>query len=630
MSYKLRTIVIVALTIIAEQLKAQSVQDLLVKAYVVADSEQIYLKQAQDLAKHDSDIAEIYFWKNAKACDTNNIDSGLFYGNKAITLLTKLEKWKKICNVKNNIAKYYRNSGNYDVAIKFSLEALQIAEQKKLWRWQIDLLSMISLCYHDWEDYDKGIQFGKKSLALCESHKDSIDYRRLSFALNTLAINHDDNGEHEEAIRLHKLNIERAKNTKDTLYSLSSLNNIGNSLRQMKKYKEALPWIYTSLDITERTKDDPSTKPYYSYQKATLCTNLGNIFSITGELKKADSVIALAKKWSTESEDAEKLRDYYSLAYEHAKRNNRLEEALTAQEQYLNIRDSLYNAKRLATVTEMETKYNVAQKEKSLLEAKAENIQRSKLAQVLGLVALASVIIGFLLFRQQKIKRLQEAQAYQLKEAIAQVETQNKLHHQRLTISRDLHDNIGAQLTFIISAVDNLKYAYKAVDESIINRLSKIGSFTRETITDLRDTIWAMNSDEFSFEDMRMRLTNAMDVAKNSGQQMQFDFDVAEDLSTAKINTLQGINLYRCLQEAVNNAMKHAQASSIKVSIVKAGAEIIATIKDDGKGLDKQTVQASNGLTNMRNRMEEINGSATIDSTIGVGTTIILKFITPS
>jgi signal transduction histidine kinase len=626
MSIKLKTILVVTLTVFAANIYAQGVNDLLIKAYMATDSQQIYLQQAESLAKHDSDYAEIYFWKNAKACDTNNIDSGLFYCTKAIAILTKLQKWKRICNIKSNIGKYYRNAGQYDVATKYMLEGLQVAEQKKLWRWQIDLLCMVSLCYHDWENYTKGIEFGKKALALCEARKDSVDYRQVNLTLNALAISHDDNGEHEEAIRLHKKNITKAKTQQDSIYALSSLNNIGNSLRQLKRYKEALPWIYTSLDLTERTKDLPSTRIYYEYQKATICTNLGFIFSNTGEEKKADSVIALAKQWSIKSEDAEKLRDYYSLAYEHAKRNNRLEEALAAQEQYLSIRDSLYNAKRLATVTEMETKYNVSQKEKSLLEAKAENMQRAKVMQILGLVAVASVIIGFLLFRQQKNKRLQEAQAYQLKEAIAEVETQNKLHHQRLSISRDLHDNIGAQLTFIISAVDNLKYAYKSADEKVLNSLSKIGSFTRETITDLRDTIWAMNTDEFSFEDMRMRLTNAMDVAKNSGKQIQFDFEVANELNEIKINTLQGINLYRCLQEALNNALKHAQASTIKVSITKIEHSITALIKDNGIGLDVQHVQASNGLANMRQRMQEIAGSAGIASVIGSGTVVTLQF----
>jgi signal transduction histidine kinase len=608
--------------------KAQSVSDLLMKAYFSADSQQIYLKQAQNLVKHDSDIALIYFWKNAKSCDTGNIDTGIYYANKAIPILSKLNKWKVVCNAYNNIGKAYRVAGNYDVAIQYFFKGLSVAEQKKLWRWQVDLLGMISLSYHDWEDYVKGIEFGNKAIAMCKTYADSVDYRKFNLAYNTLAINYDDNGSHEEAIRLHKICVARARNFDDSIIGISSIMNIGNSLRQLKRYKEALPWIYSALDVNERGGVKGSNAQYYDYQKATCYTNLGYIFSGLGDIKKADSAIALAKKHSLASNDAEKLRDYYSLAYEHARKQNRLEEALTAQEQYLQIRDSLYNAKRLATVTEMETKYNVAQKEKSLLIAKAESARRSRLMQIFGLLAIASTIIGFLFFRQQKLRRQQEAQAFELQAAIAQVETQNKLHHQRLSISRDLHDNIGAQLTFIIGAVDNLKYAYRTIDESIIKQLTKIGSFTRETITDLRDTIWAMNNDELSFAEMRSRLTNSMEMAKTNEQTIAFDFTIDQTLDSLKINSLQGINLYRCLQEAVNNAVKHAQATSINVDVTKQENALVATVQDNGKGFDERTAQLSNGLSNMRNRMEEINGSAEINSQLDTGTTITFKFIT--
>ena len=93
-------------------------------------------------------------------------------------------------------------------------------------------------------------------------------------------------------------------------------------------------------------------------------------------------------------------------------------------------------------------------------------------------------------------------------------ENQNKLHEQRLAISRDLHDNIGAQLTFIISSVENLKFGFPNIDNKIKNQLTKVGDFTRETIIELRDTIWAMNSNEFAIQDLKIRLTNFIEKAK--------------------------------------------------------------------------------------------------------------------
>jgi signal transduction histidine kinase len=80
-------------------------------------------------------------------------------------------------------------------------------------------------------------------------------------------------------------------------------------------------------------------------------------------------------------------------------------------------------------------------------------------------------------------------QESQLKLAISKIETQNKLQQQRLDISRDLHDNIGAQLTFIISSVDNIKYGFEIENPNLNSKLDRISNFTKSTIVELRDTI---------------------------------------------------------------------------------------------------------------------------------------------
>src|SRR5690606_7568364 len=135
----------------------------------------------------------------------------------------------------------------------------------------------------------------------------------------------------------------------------------------------------------------------------------------------------------------------------------------------------------------------------------------------------------------------------------------NSLQEQRLTISRDLHDNIGAQLTFIISSIENLQYGFKITNEKLTNKLTNISSFTKETIYELRDTIWAMNKDKISLEDLQIRTTNFIEKAAIASEGMELKFDVDPELNKdTTFTSVQGMNIYRIIQEAINNALKYA------------------------------------------------------------------------
>jgi len=174
-----------------------------------------------------------------------------------------------------------------------------------------------------------------------------------------------------------------------------------------------------------------------------------------------------------------------------------------------------------------------------------------------------------LIYRQQRLKNQQQEQEFELKSAISKIETQNKLHEQRLSISRDLHDNIGAQLTFVISSIDNLKYGNKITDSKINNQLTKISDFTKSTIIELRDTIWAMNNSEFKVEDLYARILNFIEKAKSAKDDIHFKFVIDDQLKSLTFSSVIGINLYRTIQEAVNNAIKYSEAKDIEVKVKK-------------------------------------------------------------
>ena len=193
-----------------------------------------------------------------------------------------------------------------------------------------------------------------------------------------------------------------------------------------------------------------------------------------------------------------------------------------------------------------------------------------------------------------------------------------------MSISRDLHDNIGAQLTFIISSVENLKFGFPTVEESIKSQLTKISDFTKTTIVELRDTIWALNASEFSFEDLTSRIYNFIEKAQSAKENIAFQFIIDDRCKSQKFTSLEGVNLYRTIQEALNNAIKYAEATEISVRVQPLEKGIFIQIEDNGKGFNLKKVELGNGILNMQKRIEEIGGTFTLQTEFSKGTQILI------
>uniref|UniRef100_UPI00258634D8 sensor histidine kinase n=1 Tax=Algoriphagus sp. TaxID=1872435 RepID=UPI00258634D8 len=225
-------------------------------------------------------------------------------------------------------------------------------------------------------------------------------------------------------------------------------------------------------------------------------------------------------------------------------------------------------------------------------------------------------------YYRQKNKNLQLEQEAKLQAIYAEQETQKKLAEQRNRISSDLHDNIGAQLTFIVSSLNQLKFG-NLTKEQLGEKIDRISSFTVDTVNELRDTIWAMNKDAISVEDLQLRLAGLIQKAQESCPQIQFELKIDEGVTPQlHLNSLEGVNLYRIAQEALNNAIKHAEAGKIEIFITQENdANICLSVMDNGKGFDEKNPDG-NGMNTMRTRAERIGKELKIESQAGSGTFI--------
>ena len=189
---------------------------------------------------------------------------------------------------------------------------------------------------------------------------------------------------------------------------------------------------------------------------------------------------------------------------------------------------------------------------------------------------------------------------------------EKKFAEEKLNISRELHDNIGSHLTFMISSVDNLVYQEK--EQAKIDKLNNISNFGRNSMKDLRTTIWAMKHDGGTLQQLILKITELKNALGG-----QLDVEIINRTNPAlTLNALQMLNIHRIAQEAIQNTIKYAEATALTVLLEEAASDQLRlTISDNGKGFDTATAGNGNGLQNMAYRASEIGGEITFDSRPG-------------
>ena len=560
------------------------------------------------IAQVYSDVGAVYFRKG----DFQNSKKNYLTAYK----IRKARKdYKGLAKINNNLANIYEKNQQYELAMTSFLDALQYFESVNDQKNSHVTKGNIGLLLLKLKNYPKALNYISDVVQYQEKNNATVELCVSCLNLGNVYLQMNDT---VNALRQYNKSLKYCTAVGDKKGVSSAYNNIASIKTEQKKSKEAIALYVKSQKVRKELNSD--------IDKANFDLNVAEQYMLASRYDEAKQLLLSSKNIFEKKKLYDKLQiNYKSLINLYAKLKQ-LDSVSFYIDKLVIVNNQLLEDSVLKHTAELETKYQTAKKEKLLQQKEAETKQKNILLVGISLLAFFIALIGFLIYNQQKLKTSQQEKEFELKSAISKIETQNKLQEQRLNISRDLHDNIGSQLTFIISSVDNIKYAFEITNEKLDDKLSNISSFAKETIMELRDTIWAMNSNEISFEDLEIRINNYIEKAKEVKDQISFSFAIDPVLKTQKLTSVQGMNIYRTIQEAVNNAIKYANASVVSINAKKSDNQTKITIQDNGIGFDQATIERGNGLQNMQKRIEEIGGIFMIfSSTDGTRIDILLK-----
>ena len=240
-------------------------------------------------------------------------------------------------------------------------------------------------------------------------------------------------------------------------------------------------------------------------------------------------------------------------------------------------------------------------------------------------VALLSALVGTVRYYSTR----------KLKEQIRALEKEQAIRKERERISRDLHDNVGSQLTFLISSIDNLTFSRSPhpsplsegdgnISRDLRARLQDVSAYGRKTIKELRNTIWAMKHEDTDIEHLILKLNEFKQEVNSRISNLHMEINNYIK-SSVTLSTQQILSLYRIIQEAIQNVIKHSGATEVHIEFSSTKDKINLAIHDNGKGFDVNKLNKGNGLNNMKSRCKEASGELQIESGKD-GTTIKCMF----
>jgi signal transduction histidine kinase len=330
-------------------------------------------------------------------------------------------------------------------------------------------------------------------------------------------------------------------------------------------------------------------------------------------------------------------KNYYKNLYNLYKKQGNSDKAYNAIENYIAVQDSSFQQIFDGKIADYEVKYQTQEKEKEILRKNLELIQvRNRQRNLVGLAVIALVLAGGLFyFYQRRLKYQREMKEKDMqiqKQKIAELEQKNKLlalnsmiegqESERLRIAQDLHDGLGGLLTTV-------KAHFNAIEREIaniknMNVYEKTNQLIDEACAEVRRIAHDMVPHSLKMNGLHGVLSDIQHSVKSRG--VACDVEI-HHLDESILGEQKAVMIYRIVQEVVNNAMKHANASHLLIQLIGHENGLNVMIEDNGKGFDINSLIGGKGmgLKSIESRVKYLEGTLNIDSAPSQGTTINIE-----
>lgn len=549
--------------------------------------------------------------------------------------------------------------GNMEDALQMQFQSLDLQEELGDSLEIAKALYNIATVYNAQSQYERTTEYGLKAIKIFESIENFNGEGRV---YNLLGIAAHRQGDLSKALEYLKLYKDKVTLADDSTEIANSLSNIGATYSEMKDYKSASEYLTKAMILYEKIGENRNIASVYE--------NLGHIERKNKNLLKAKSLYEKGLKISNENQNLQRIASLnYHLgwiefehnqskkALEHLNRGNEAGKSIgdkyiqsqilekIAEIQHHNgnsseaynllleaqvLNDSIFQIEKMKISEELKTQYETEKKEKEIAylnqEYEIQNLhlkQKNSYILLISAVLIGSVLVFFLLLKQRRLKaetRLQKALKVKQEEAtlgILQAE-----ERERGRIAAELHDGVGQMINAALFNLNQLQADIEKGNSPATHNLENALDLLENTYDEMRNISHQMMPNGLLKAGLAYSIRDFLDKMDKSYLKISLNVVGIQD----RLDPQTEISLFRCVQESVNNVIKHAKADRLSIQIVKDDEGISISIEDNGKGFDKTKIKEKEGIgfQNIQARVNLLKGSFEVDSIPDKGTLLLI------
>jgi signal transduction histidine kinase len=568
-----------------------------------------------------------------------NPNKALAYTTQELQLSESLDYQWGIGAASNKLGAVYDFKSDYVKAMHYYKRSLKIKEKTGDKFGQVDIYNNIGVAYSKLCNYPEALENLLKALAIAKSMNDSFG---IFGSYNNIGLVYRNQGMYEEALKNYFgcLNVQLA--LADSYKVCETYCNIGDIYLIKNNPKLAMEYFKKGLKKANEVKDDESAANNYMgigrvyTQKKNYATgleyylraldinlemgspmgiadsriNIGYTYFKLGEIQKAIDFISKGLEEVKQTGELGLIRQGYQYLSEIYQVSGNYKLAFDNHVLFVQTQDSLFSIEKDKKIRELQVKFDLknirdeAATKEIVAQKELQNQRNIRNYTFAGMLLIVIFLIILILQRNK----------------IAAIRRQKALEEERNRIGRDLHDNLGAQLStakMFISSLKNDKNSeniLKTIDNSIGLLDSSIGNLRK-----IMNEMHTVSLDQKGYLAATEELVN-----KINGLHL-IKFTLSHHKIEGRFNPRLEHELYRITQELINNTLKYANAANVYIDLLKRDGKLVLMYEDDGKGYDVQTLKKGNGFDNIEIRVKLVGGTVAFDSMPNTGARTIIE-----